>query len=293
MQTPTLAAIAIILAGSACADVGTETDAVTEDLASAPVLPAEYRGQTYTVELPLVLEYAFGGAASNRARLNVVNYPNGASDLFFFHMHANEKTAKHAGEEAVRANGGTFMYLSHASEERDMVVSIGGRRYTFDPNRIFTATGLEQKTEPRPTGNDLAELRRFVDWVESNISIARSHRARPMVIALHNNTDDDTEGRLLSILTEKDLLNVDNKLVNVNATWDIDNFYIATLPTTYDAMIQGLHPNISLRLEHPRDIGYLSNWMINTAVDYLNVETQHGDDAGNRRMVESLQTLLR
>src|SRR4051794_2584250 len=65
--------------------------------ATPPLLSPDYRQQTLTVERPLVLEYSFGGAATNKVRLNVVNYPAMESDLFFFHMHVDEVASKKAG----------------------------------------------------------------------------------------------------------------------------------------------------------------------------------------------------
>jgi hypothetical protein len=259
---------------------------------AATDLPADYRHHTYTVQQPLVLEYAFGPQPNNTASLSVVNYPNGKSDLFFFHMHMNEITAKETGEQSVQRNGGTFMYLSHSAANRDMAVTLGNIKYTFDPNRIFTAKGLKDHVSPKPTRADLAKLTDFAEWVKRNILIARSQRSRPMVIALHNNTDDDANGELLSILTEKKLLGIDNRDVHVSPSCDIDNFYIATMKATYDTMIGGIEPNISLRLAKPRDIGYLSNWMIEQNIEYLNVETQHGDRDNNVLMVESIQNLF-
>ena len=46
------------------------------------------------------------------------------------------------------------------------------------------------------------------------------------------------------------------------------------------------------RLERPRDIGYLSNWMIISGVEYLNVETQLGDVANNATMVDIVQSVF-
>jgi hypothetical protein len=223
----------------------------------------------------------------------VVNYPGKSSDLFFFHMHMNENTAKKAGEDLVRENGGTFMYLQHAGNSRDMPVQISGITYTFDPNRIFTPTGLADHTSPKPSTAALAELQKFTAWVKQNIQLARAQRARPMVTALHNNTDDDAHGELLSILTEKKLLGIDNRSVNASPQWDIDNFYIATQQSSYDAMLMRFNPNISLRLLKPRDIGYLSNWMILEGIEYINIETQHGDLPSNLRMIQQVQDLFR
>lgn len=259
---------------------------------AAQDLPADYRSQTITAESPLILEYSFGPDINNKAQLQVINYPAGASDLFFFHMHINETDAKAAGEEAVAKIGGTFMALHHFSGARNMRVKIGTRTYEFDPNRIFTANGLLERTQPRPTPQDLAELQKFVDWVKRNIRLGIAQRSRPMVTALHNNTDDDTHGPLLSILTEKELLGIDNQDVHANPTWDIDNFYIATLPSTYQTLVGATSPNISLRLPRPRDIGYLSNWMILDRIEYINVETQIGRPVENLKMVEDIQTLF-
>src|SRR4051812_21140099 len=113
-------------------------------------LPADYRQKTFPVSSPLVLEYAFGPEQGNTATLNVVNYPNGNSDLFFFHMHIGETTSKAAGEESVRRHGGTFMYLHHSSGRREMVVRVNGTKYEFDPNRIFTEP-LEKRITPSPS----------------------------------------------------------------------------------------------------------------------------------------------
>ena len=85
-----------------CLFVSTHALALTD-------LPIDNRDKINTVENPLVLSYPF--PSGTKAELHVVNYPGGKSDLFFFHMHVNETTAKKAGEESVRANGGTFMYL--------------------------------------------------------------------------------------------------------------------------------------------------------------------------------------
>lgn len=262
---------------------------------AAPVnlLPADYRMKTYPVETPLVLEYKFGPQPENKATLNVVNYPGKRSDLFFFHMHADETTAKRAGEQAVRENGGTFMYLRHSTENREMKARIGKTVYTFDPNRIFTAYGLAGKTVPKPSAGDLIELQKFVHWVTTNINLGRAQRPRAMVTALHNNTDDDTHGEVLSILTEKKLMGIDNRAVNANRGWDIDNFYIATLLSSYEALVAFANPNISLRMEKPRDIGYLSNWMILNGIEYINVETQREDLHSNLAMIQSLQDLFR
>ncbi|MGE4130797.1 MAG: hypothetical protein AB7F86_04120 [Bdellovibrionales bacterium] len=252
-------------------------------------LPTDYRHQTLTVDHPLVLEYRFGPGARNVATLNIVNYPGMESDLFYFHMHINERAAKLAGEQRVQEKGGTFMYLHHYSGQRNMRVIVNGTPYKFDPNRIFTDKGLQTSLEPKPNRADLDEFRKFVVWVKRNILLALQNRRRPMVTALHNNTDDDTHGRLLSILTEKDLLQIDNQLVNQNTGWDIDDFFIATWPTTYQSLVDGHNPNISLRLAQPRNIGYLSNWMIEEGIEYLNIESETDQLPRALRMLDIVQ----
>lgn len=260
--------------------------------AAPDYLPASYRQQIHPVEKPLALRFEFG--PGQHAELRVVNYPNGRSDLFFVHMHMDELAAKAAGESQVKTNGGTFMYLVHGTGIREMKIKLTNPvPYELDPNRIFTAFGLETKTRPVPKGKDLETLRAFAAWFKKNIELGRAQRSRPMVTALHNNTDDDKLGKALSIHTEKELLGVDNRDVHQNPMWDIDNFYIATLPSTYRTLVERFDPNISLRMEKPRDIGYLSNWMIQTGVEYLNVETQRDDLHVNLRMVQAVQDLFR
>lgn len=256
-------------------------------------LPPEYRTRTYTAENPLVLEYRFSNRPDGLVKLKVLNYPGLKTDLFFFHMHENEITAKTTGSESVRKNGGTFMYLDHAGTGRNMKVRLDNVTYEFDPNRIFTDKGLRDRTSPTPTAAHFQKLKHFVSWVERNIQFGRQKRKFSTLVALHNNTDDDVHGELLSILTEKKLIDIDNRLVNINPQWDIDNFFIATLKSTYDRFIQAHNPNMSLILERPRDIGYLSNWAVNRNIDFITVEAQHSDNVSNRRMIEVVQNLYR
>lgn len=254
-------------------------------------LPSNYRNKTYTADRPLVLEYRFNSRSENLVKLKVINYPNLRSDLFFFHVHENEVTARDTGKDVVRRNGGTLMYLDHAGTGRNMQIRLDSVTYEFDPNRIFTDKGLRERTSPTPTEAHFKKLKHFVAWLERNIQRARQQRDYKMVVTLHNNTDDDAHGELLSILTEKKLIDIDNRYVNVNPRWDIDNFFIATFKRTYDRIMRASNPNISLLLERPRDIGYLSNWAINKGIDYVTIEAQHGDSGSNVKMAELIQRL--
>jgi hypothetical protein len=242
------------------------------------------------IEKPLVLVYEFD-RTEDRVTLNVVNYPQKKSDLFFFHLHMNEVTAKESGLAAVRDQGGTFISLDHGGGfgNREMTVRLDGITYTLDPNRIFTDNALLEKTMPKPTAKHLLRLKDFVLWIERNILTAVGQRNRKTVIGLHNNTDDDVNGELLSIRTEKKLIGIDNRAVNINPLWDIDNFFITTLEPTFKTLLQTTAGNLSLRMLKPRDIGYLSNWLIQKKIDYINVEAQIGDSVNNQGMIRSLQ----
>lgn len=269
------------------------TLALSSTAAAITDLPPDYRSRTYTAENPLVLEYRLNSQPDGLVKLKVLNYPSLKTDLFFFHMHENEITAKTTGAESVRKNGGTFMYLDHAGTGRNMKVRLDNVTYQFDPNRIFTDKGLRERTSPTPTAAHFKQLKNFVTWIERNIQYGRQKRKFSTLVALHNNTDDDVHGELLSILTEKKLIGTDNRLANINPQWDIDNFLIATLKSTYDRFVQGYNPNMSLILERPRDIGYLSNWAINRNIDFITVEAQHSDSLSNRRLIELVQSQYR
>jgi len=256
-------------------------------------LPESYRGQVHPIDRPLRLEYNLGTGSGRRVFLNVVNYPKGNSDLFFFHMHMNEQDAKRAGEEAVRLRGGTFMYLTHSANARRMKVTIGGQNYTLDPNRVFTEQGIRSDVSPSPPLAVQREVQNFAEWLKGNIRLALANRTRVMVSALHNNTDDDAHGELLSIVTERRLIGIDNLSAHSSPAWDIDNFYIAIWQSTYDTLVRRHNVNISLRLPRPRPIGYLSNWMIDEGIEYINVEAQHGDTGAITRMIEIIQQEFR
>ena len=153
---------------------------------------------------------------------------------------------------------------------------------------------LEDQNRCCLCGTDL-KFQHKVDYMTLKIEEKSNCQNRKFetLVALHNNTDDDVHGELLSILTEKKLIDVDNRYVNINPQWDIDNFFIATLKSTYDRIVQAANPNMSLILERPRDIGYLSNWAINKNIDFITIEAQQSDAVSNRRKIELVQSLYR
>jgi hypothetical protein len=266
------------VAGNLCAaKVGDFTD-----------ISPSFAKQRIPIQSPLKIFFQLGDRPDDLVELNIVNYPNGASDLLFVHVHENEFTSRAAGLSSIERIGGTLIYIKNRGL-RELNARIGKTEFTLDPNRIFTKKGLDEKISPRPSPAQSKVFLSFANWLKRNIQTALSTKRKKLVTALHNNTDDNTMGRLLSIETERDIIGIDNESVYQNQIWDIDNFFIATQRPTFSLLTQKLAANASLRLPKPRDIGYMSNWMIEQKTNYINIETQIGDDANNEKMIQLVQ----
>src|SRR3989344_5202405 len=152
-------------------------------------------------QLPVPLAFAAGiNASPVRADDEFVRYILGDSaitvwvmdsgaGLAFFAPHDNENTSAAATMEYVGANGGRLVQLTH-SGERNVTFTHNGETYVFDPNRMFTDTGIEAtlKLEGKTYSAEAHKMvRAFAGEVVKHV--LQQVKEGQLIIAVHNNTN--------------------------------------------------------------------------------------------------------
>lgn len=137
----------------------------------------------------------------------------------FIHLHDDETTAVEAAKTVLKEKGGLLIKIEN-NNKRLITFILDKNSYRFDPNRIFTKTGILatlKKLNTSFTTLASSHVQKFASFVLHKIPANTT-----TLIAVHNND----EGRL-SIFSyakggdyEKDAAKV-----NVNADHDPDNFF--------------------------------------------------------------------
>ncbi len=207
--------------------------------------------------------------------LRITQYGSGPR---FIALHSNETTSVVAAK-ALRV--GTVLELTH-SGGRNVSFGLGGKRYTFDPNRIFSATGIKKTlSQNGPYSKEAQkEVKKFSDWILIFLHAANTRQ----VVALHNNTEGHYS--VSSYLKGGSEAAAAAK-VFVNPKNDPDDFFLTTDGSVFTAMSkQGF--NVVLQSRRPPDDGSLSVYCALNCRSYVNVEAQAGHSAIQKKMISAL-----
>lgn len=193
-------------------------------------------------------------------------YGNPKSDISLLRVHGNEYDASDAGRWAANAFGHCFLDIEN--DTREIYFDLNQEMYAFDPNRIFSQSGIE------------ATLRAYCDdaspeAVREVESLARfiTNRLRhsPLVVALHNNDDFNIRDYLAGGECQNSA-----KSVYQNPDMHPHDFAIVTHQADYDALkAQQINVVIehNLNNDHP---GSLSEYCLAHGIRYINIETKKG-----------------
>ena len=190
----------------------------------------------------------------------------------YVHVHQNETTALKAANYAIGKQGGSLITLVH-SGGRTVVFHLNNQRYEFDPNRIFTDTGIKKT---------LAQYSHYSPEAHQEVSkLANQIQAllpKGKVVAVHNNAsyslNDYLPGHKLAH---------DAEAFHTSPKNYYRNFYLVTQLHEYMRLkMEGF--NGVLQRTTATDDGSLSVFLAKG--DYVNVE------AGYNQLVAQVKMLL-
>ena len=203
------------------------------------------------------------------------------SRFVYINLHDNEFTAVEAAIPILEKKGGVLIRIEN-SRERVIRFSFRGDRFGFDPNRMFSDTGIFEtmKDQGRYDGEAAKEIRRFADRFLSLIP----EDARYLV-ALHNNTNGGFTAASYASggEYEKDALKV-----HLNPNEDPDDLVLTTDEKIYRVSVKLGFNSILQDNENATRDGSLSIWAGENRWKYVNLETEHGKTGKYREMLTSL-----
>ncbi len=204
----------------------------------------------------------------------------------FVSLHDDENTSAEAAREFIAAEGGRLVELRHG-RGRNVIIRHDGHRHPFDPNRMFTPTGLTRSLAYFQgfSSATLLTAGNFARQVEQIIGIDTAGT----IIAVHNNTNDR--------LTIRDyrkgqIYGANTRAVHVAPDRDPDNYFFTNDEALFRALAAA-HYNAALMESEPsRDLGTLAFLTHQRGRRYVLVEAQHEAADQQREMLRSLVGLL-
>lgn len=203
------------------------------------------------------------------------------SKIFCFNMHDNEFTSVQAARKLLEIQGGYLLKIDNKGQ-RLIRFRLKGKQYAFDPNRVFSRTGIQQSLRENGPVDSAAVIavenfgKRLLEMIPDSIDC---------VIALHNNTEGAYSVK--SYLPGGDRQK-DAREVTAIPGQDEDDIVFTTDPDIYRAMAAAGYNSILQHNEKVKQDGSLSVYFGNINGRYVNVETQHGRTSQYVEMLEQL-----
>lgn len=193
-------------------------------------------------------------------------------------LHDNEQTAEAAGRRFLEAEGGRMIVLGNGGR-RLVRFPLGGRYHQIDPNRMFSAAGIESTL--RLYAGHTEEAARAVDSFAR--TLLRQLPDTGLLVAIHNNTDRNYS---ISDYLEGGQYASEASAVHIVPGTDTDDFILTTDPALFARYRQAGHNAILQKQPPAVDDGSLSVYYGFARRPYINIETEHAH-------VEEQSVLLR
>lgn len=230
-------------------------------------------------------EYLFDDGKSKAS----ITVDRAGEGLTYFAPHNDEKTSVLAAMDVMRQHGGRLVQITHPGK-RNLPVITRGRQMLFDPNRMFSEAGIEKTLKRLNKSHTRAlheQIREFAQITLEHLNLHNLHRG--VLIGLHNNTEGgySAEQYVKGKELEKEAADV-----HLNRAHDPDDFFFVISRTHFDKL-KAMNYNVVLQdNENMTDDGSLSVYCAQSGFGYVNVEAQHGHQAVQKQMIESLITIL-
>ena len=182
--------------------------------------------------------------------------------------------------------GGRLIELQH-SGERNVEFSLRDTSYSFDPNRMFTAVGVDTTLARR--GRLTPAAHQAVSAFADSVLALIGFYDLSTIITVHNNTDERYSAREYM---EAGPYAQDARFVHVAAGSDADDFFFVTTEELYNDLRDAGFNVVMQDNALVTDDGSLSVLAGQAGIPYVNAEAQHGHFEEQRRMLAHLDEYL-
>ena len=202
------------------------------------------------------------------------------------HLHDDEASSAEAAKRILQQTGGVLVELEN-NGNRLVSFRKGGKKFQFDPNRIFTAKGRSQNLHylnKSVTPEALSAVKAFSAFI-----IKKIPKSVVTLVAVHNNQNGN-----YSINSYKSGPHSRNVLkCYKNPKRDPDNFFIVNNNEMFKRIKrQGFNAVLQNSVNAPDD-GSLSIYYGKKNLVYVNIETEKGNLDEQVKMMNVLFGILR
>jgi len=204
---------------------------------------------------------------------------NKCDTLIFINLHNNEQTSILAIKQVLKKSCGKFLGIQ-SGKKRELTVLFEGKNISFDPNRIFTKTGIEKT------------LKNYNSFSESNARIVSEFAKELLIqlskaellVAVHNNTG----GYSITGILQTNQAKHDALEININPKHDENDFYFVTQKSKFDYFKSKGYNVVLQDNKNVEDDGSLSVYCGNRNIDYINIECESGHLNEQIKMIEEI-----
>jgi len=233
---------------------------------------------------PVITSYYFAwGKDSTKILLSQYGSRN---RLVIIHLHDDEISSAEAAKKILSRTGGLLIELEN-NGKRMVSFKKGGKKFQFDPNRIFTAKGRSQNLHylnKTVTPAAISSVKAFAKFV-----VQRIPKSVVTLIAVHNNQNGNYSINSYKPGSySKDVLKWYK-----NPKRDPDNFFIVNNNEMFKGIKkQGFNAVLQNSMKATDD-GSLSIYYGKKNLVYINIETQKGNLDEQVKMLSAVFNILR
>lgn len=229
---------------------------------------------------PVEKSYYFKWGKYDSTKILLTEYGS-RKGLVMVHLHDDEIASAEAGKKMMSKTGGLFIEVEN-NGKRLITFKKNGKRFQFDPNRIFTAKGrsenlhLLNKTVTPEANKSVKAFAKFI--------LQKIPKVVVTLIAIHNNQDGN-----YSINSYKK--GVHSKAVSKwyrNPKKDPDNFFIVNNAEMFRQIKRSGYNIILQNNSRAPDDGSLSIYYGKKNLVYVNIEAEQGNLNEQTKMLNAL-----
>jgi hypothetical protein len=199
----------------------------------------------------------------------------------FLHVHENEKTAVEATRSVLAGAGHGCFVTWQAQDDRYVSFDINGKHYKIDPNRIYSARGLEATLKKN---GDYSKEAFDKAQLLAKAFLEKYIHDKKLLVAVHNNTEGD-------LTAHSFVKGGETKASYINKERDQDDFFLTTDPWIFEYLKKRKF-NIVLQKQGIADDGSLSVYAAHKKIPYLNIEAQHGHLEEQKEMLQIVMQMI-
>jgi hypothetical protein len=218
--------------------------------------------------------------------VDAVVHQNKSASPTLINVHDDEDTSVAAGKANIAEFGGRVIELVH-SGERLITFSLGGQKFSFDPNRIFSEAGIAATLTKHSTNSP--EARAAIAEFAAEYLRTFGLEKEPVIIALHNTVDG-----IFSVESfgPAGYLKSDAALTHISKRRSKFDFFYVTEKSHFEFLRERDFNVVLQDNEKVTEDGSLSVFFAKRGVPYINVEAEIKNLNSQVEMLKTVRVMI-